>query len=191
MIYQNKREQTRERIENAFLLLYRERDIGQISVREICSKAHINRSTFYTYYLDAHDLLEKIENRVLEDITGRVKPVILEMKEVDANYLLKVMIMVFQESDNLPALLIRRGSGELIDRISQIAGKLFCERLGTLEEPVRQKLDLCIRYHVTGLSALFDSWEQHYRDKPVTEVLELLTGIANRGVITVMHEEIR
>ncbi len=48
-------------------LLY-EKSIHKISVREICDRAQINRTTFYKYYGSQYDLLEDMENEVLSQI---------------------------------------------------------------------------------------------------------------------------
>lgn len=37
-----------------------EKPLNKISVKEICEKADVNRSTFYSYYTDIYDLNEKI-----------------------------------------------------------------------------------------------------------------------------------
>ena len=52
---------SRELIQNAFLALLKEQDLKKISVRSICEKAGVNRTTFYKYYLDVYDLLDKME----------------------------------------------------------------------------------------------------------------------------------
>lgn len=40
--------------------LMKEKPINKISVTEICKKADVNRSTFYSYYTDIYDLNQKI-----------------------------------------------------------------------------------------------------------------------------------
>lgn len=35
--------------------------VNKITVREICERAQINRSTFYAHYMDVYDLFEKVE----------------------------------------------------------------------------------------------------------------------------------
>ena len=37
------------------------KQISKITVREICEKAGINRSTFYAHYTDVYDLFERVE----------------------------------------------------------------------------------------------------------------------------------
>ena len=52
-------------IQESFAALLKERPINRITVKEICEGAEINRATFYKYYADAYDLLDKIEEQVL------------------------------------------------------------------------------------------------------------------------------
>ncbi len=40
--------------------------VSKITVREICERAKVNRSTFYAHYLDVYDLFEKVEQHMAE-----------------------------------------------------------------------------------------------------------------------------
>lgn len=42
------------------------KQISKITVREICEKAGINRSTFYAHYTDVYDLFERVELKMAE-----------------------------------------------------------------------------------------------------------------------------
>ena len=50
---------TAVRIDEAFLNLLQSKDFQYISVKEICEKAGVNRSTFYLHYENISDLLEE------------------------------------------------------------------------------------------------------------------------------------
>lgn len=57
----NRRKQASvERIQQAFMLFLRQRELSQISVSDICKEAGINRSTFYANYADIYDLANKL-----------------------------------------------------------------------------------------------------------------------------------
>ena len=45
------------------------RPIGKITVREICERADIHRSTFYAHYQDVYDLVEKVEENMSRQLT--------------------------------------------------------------------------------------------------------------------------
>ena len=59
---------TRMMIEKNFLELLEEKPVYKITVTELCQRAQINRATFYKHYLDVPDLLEKLEERLFEQI---------------------------------------------------------------------------------------------------------------------------
>ena len=61
--------ETAELMDEALLILLEKKDFPYISVKEICQKAGVNRSTFYLHYETTEDLLEEttslITNRFL------------------------------------------------------------------------------------------------------------------------------
>ncbi len=54
-------EYTKTMIRKALFTLNKKRSLSDITVKEICEEADINRATFYRNYLDIFDLYEKIE----------------------------------------------------------------------------------------------------------------------------------
>ena len=49
-----------EKIEKVFIQLIQKKNIEEISVSMICELADLNRSTFYSNYIDIYDLAEKV-----------------------------------------------------------------------------------------------------------------------------------
>lgn len=52
---------TRQKIRTSLIALLRQKPIHQVTVKEICELAEINRATFYGHYNNPKDLLEKTE----------------------------------------------------------------------------------------------------------------------------------
>ena len=61
---------TRKSIADAFLELRARKPIEKITVKELCEKAQINKSTFYTHYRDIYDLSETLEEQFAQQIVG-------------------------------------------------------------------------------------------------------------------------
>ena len=61
---------SKELLKKSLTELLFEKSIHKISVREICERAQINRTTFYKYYGSQYDLLADMENQVLNEIEG-------------------------------------------------------------------------------------------------------------------------
>lgn len=57
-IFKSKRD-----IEQALVSLILEKDFYSIRVHEICQRAMVSRSTFYTHYKDKYDVLEKLTSK--------------------------------------------------------------------------------------------------------------------------------
>jgi len=59
---------TKKILQESLLELLKTQDIHEISIRALCEKADLNRSTFYKYYGSQYDLLQEMENELLERI---------------------------------------------------------------------------------------------------------------------------
>ena len=59
------------KIHNALIALLEEKDFELITVRELCDKAGVNRSTFYLHYDNVNDLLAETMEAVYQDFFDR------------------------------------------------------------------------------------------------------------------------
>jgi len=74
--------ETKERIRDAFFELYGMKKIERISIKEITDKAQLNRGTFYVYYKDIYDLLEKTEDELIEELMDKIKDIMIMILRV-------------------------------------------------------------------------------------------------------------
>lgn len=61
-----KRKASVEKIEKIFVQLIQKKNIEEISVSTICELSGLNRSTFYSNYIDIYDLAEKVKKQMEE-----------------------------------------------------------------------------------------------------------------------------
>lgn len=59
---------TKKAICDVFCELIKEKRLNEITIKELCTKADINKSTFYLHYRDIYDLAESIENRLIQGV---------------------------------------------------------------------------------------------------------------------------
>lgn len=65
----NKRKKDSQiKIQKTFVELIQLKEINEISVSDICKKANLNRSTFYSNYIDIYDLADKIRDELFNDV---------------------------------------------------------------------------------------------------------------------------
>ena len=68
-ISNNKRKKTsQEKIEKIFVELIQYKEINEITVSDICKKANLNRTTFYSNYIDIYDLADKIKENLSNEV---------------------------------------------------------------------------------------------------------------------------
>ena len=70
---ENKKEDRRTKytkmvLREALIDLMKEQHVSKVTVKELCARADINRSTFYAHYHDQYDLLQQLEQGVLADL---------------------------------------------------------------------------------------------------------------------------
>lgn len=73
-----RRRASRERIERAFVELMQSRELSEITVKELCAMAKVNRTTFYANYEDVYDLsrqvlqilISEVDSLYLDEIAG-------------------------------------------------------------------------------------------------------------------------
>lgn len=61
-----RRQESRKKIESIFIELLQIKELSKISVSDICKKAQLNRTTFYSNYADIYELADSIRTS-LED----------------------------------------------------------------------------------------------------------------------------
>ena len=70
---------TKKMLTQALTQLMQEKQIKEITVKELTDLADMNRGTFYLYYRDVYDMLEKLEDSMFEALDS-----IAALHETDA-----------------------------------------------------------------------------------------------------------
>lgn len=113
---------TKEKIKVCFISLLKKKPLDDITITELCEMRDINRATFYKYYENQYDLLEKLEHEYIQEILNAidesdsqgfpmlVRPIIEKVKSTqeyfsvlisdnsDSNFREKVFNLCYQEN---------------------------------------------------------------------------------------------
>lgn len=92
---------TKKMLKSALTEILKTKSIYKVSIRELCEKAEINRSTFYKYYGSQFDLLTEMESDVITLVKDS-----LSNDEGENNHSLKYMCGYLEENIELGRLLI-------------------------------------------------------------------------------------
>lgn len=179
--------ETKSKIKDAFFELYAAKPIDKISVKEITTLAGYNRGTFYIYYQDIYDLLDKIETDFIEDLIIQSEPVISSVLEKgDFSIELPPFAFYRENAKQLRILLGSNISPHFLSRIKTIAKATFSSRLhiGTDDITAEYIFEYLASAHIGVLT--------HWLEKDMDLSVEELTGILNKvmlnGLLGIMEE---
>lgn len=71
-----------KKLKNTMLELLKEMDYEKITVKMICKKADVNRSTFYAHYTDIYEIMEQMEEHLNQELLESYPEYIPEGNEI-------------------------------------------------------------------------------------------------------------
>ena len=98
---------TKKVLREALLECLKNKSIKEITVKEICEKAGVNRATFYKHYRDCYDLLEQTEENELEQFRQALSKNSKLGERVTA-----CTLDILERNESLNKILIEAGLGD-------------------------------------------------------------------------------
>ena len=142
-------------IEKVFLDLLKEKSYTKITVKEICNKAQINRSTFYKHYQDVPNLLEQLENNLFKEIDNLFE----EYPSDFESFLLEIVTKIKNKEFNFDLLGSKNGDKELMTKLFKYCyGKGYPIMKQNLPNVDDEKSNLIYTFLSTGSGAVLNAW---------------------------------
>ena len=117
-------------LKNALMDLLSEKgSVTKISVRELCERADLNRSTFYAHYSEPKELLEEVEAELLDATREHLQKIGTENDIGAHRYLLSFLIYIKENDKPFRTLLIDAGDPEFRSKFMQQSIIQFVENL--------------------------------------------------------------
>lgn len=117
-------------LKNALMDLLSEKgSVTKISVRELCERANLNRSTFYAHYSEPKELLEEVEAELLDATREHLQKIGAENDIGAHRYLLSFLIYIKENDKPFRTLLIDAGDPEFRSKFMQQSIIQFVENL--------------------------------------------------------------
>lgn len=169
---------TRMVLQDSLIELMKEKPLNKITIKELCEKADINRTTFYAHYTDQYDLLRKIEDETLSWAKEAIINLIGKTDKHETMTVLEGICQYFVEnSRHLQVLMSEQGDihfqKELFTLIYQQCGINPSEDDGDADT----NEDYFI-FAVTGSVGLLQHWLKNGLNRPVKEMAEMIYNMA-------------
>lgn len=150
---------TRMVLEDSFIKLMEKKDISQITIKEICEKADINRATFYAHYSDQYDLLRKIENKLLDNIKAHLEKIDQKKTEVSTVLIAEKIFEYIQENARLCKLLLcERGDFSFQKQIMTLVYDIIIAEITDNNIITKEDAEYVYSFTISGCVGFVQKW---------------------------------
>ncbi len=167
---------TKRMLKESLTEILKEKDIYHISVRELCERADVNRTTFYKYYGSQFDLLADMENDLISFITemlkngdGNLESIIISAcKYLEENIDFARLIINNNVDSDFP---------KRIFSIDAVKSSAFRNMTG---DDARVPFEYAYNYCTSGAFSVFCRWINKERREPPEELAEIISALLSR-----------
>ena len=167
---------TKKAIYRAFAQLLLEKDINDITIKDVADRADINRKTFY-------DLTGEIENKILEKFENAIKD--LDVNELlhDPNeFFNKLTDIINSDIDFYGHLMRIESNSSLVVKLVTSMKNKFKEIITPKTAFDEQTLDIVLDYVTSGMMTVYQHWFNSDRSQPVESISRAVSTLTFRGI---------
>ena len=177
---------TKKLLTQALTQLLQQKQVNEITVKELTDLADMNRGTFYLYYKDIFDMLEKIEDSMFAALD-----VIMERHEKDAlatdtKPILLDLFAFIQENKEMSRLLLSvNGDMNFLHRLNEVVREKCRSAWLTLRNSQDEDaFDYHYSFVVFGCAGVIRAWVNRNCSESAEEMAELADRMIRRGSLT-------
>lgn len=176
---------TKKLLTHALTKLLEKKQVNEITVKELTDLADMNRGTFYLYYKDIYDMLEKIEDEMFQkldviaqthehgDITQEVKPILLDLFH-----------FIGENQEMCRVLLSPNGDINFLHRLYEAIRERIREIWADQVEAVSEKeFDYRYSFVVFGCAGMIRAWVNRNCQETDLQMAELADAMIRRGTM--------
>ena len=155
--------------DEALIYLLEKKDIEYITVKEICNKAGVNRSTFYLHYESISDLLEETMNYInkkfvscfdesTREFIEKIKSSSLEnLKLIERKYLNPYLNFIKENKKIFKASFHNPTGMNVYDKYIHLKKYVLMPILERFDVPEKEK-NYLIAFYINGIIAIIKEW---------------------------------
>lgn len=163
--------------------LMTEKPINKITVTELTDLADVNRSTFYLYYKDIYDMVNKIETEMIEEFQIQLKKLYLPKTNKDSilSFFIFVFEFVRQNADFCKILLGQEGDYTFLNK--------FKKAIAESQPPIVNRFygfesQYFMPFAISGCIGAIQQWLEDDMAIPEKDISEFLISLISNGINT-------
>jgi len=181
---------TKKVLKESLATLLLQKNINDITVRELVNLADVNRGTFYLHYRDIYDMLTQIEAEMLQDletISSRYPAAILNGSPQP--YIAAMLDYIEDNKTFCRMLLGPYGDMAFVERLKKLVeDKCLSSLRENIPEIDPQRYQYFASYTVSGCIGLVQTWMESGMHTSPRELSQVTEGMIQNG-IEFLHRE--
>jgi len=166
-------------LKESLIKLLKEKDISQITVKQICEDADINRATFYSHYTDAYDLLRNIEDELFNNISLYLQAYTNSDGNLDRVEMVeKIFEYIKQNAAVCRLLLSEKGDMNFQKRIMTLIYEKNIDELTSKGKITKETAEYIYSFTITGCIGVIQKWFDDGMKKSARFMAEMLVRLA-------------
>jgi AcrR family transcriptional regulator len=171
-------------VKESFIKLLEKKAISQITIKEICEDADINRATFYAHYSDQYDLMSKIEDELFDNINLQLAGLDQISIDLNAVSLAERIFEYIKENAKLCKLLLsERGDFNFQKRVMMLVYDKIINELTDNNKITKEDAEYVYSFTITGCVGIVQRWLDDDMKKSTRfmaeMVIKLTVGLMN------------
>lgn len=171
---------TKKVLKEVTLELLNEKEINKITVSEICRKADVNRATFYRYYLDVFDLVDKIVKEFVEELKITLEN---NTETSSISSFSENLLNVFLDNKELVKIIFNnKNHANFLNDVLEIAYEK-CSKKWQEDNPniSKEELEYASLFIFNGALGVVNYWIKNDFDKSVEEISNIIEQLSHFG----------
>jgi AcrR family transcriptional regulator len=158
--------------------------LNQITVKELCELADINRGTFYSHYTDIYDLVEKLEDELIEKMANVIRFESIGKKD-QLQMFTEVFTSIKTNIDDYKILLLNPDSSRCLDEILAKVHQYHTCALLSKNQPISQNMiDYTFALLSSGSSNVILKWIDNDFEESPKDMAKLINAFTNCGIVS-------
>lgn len=180
-------EKTQKSIRDAIINLIEEKDVSQITVKELAERANINRKTFYMHYSSIENVFDKIENEIIEKLLHILSKYDFFQEQFDGYTFFASLNDVINEDFNFYKKLIQANSYSfLLIKVKKILKDTLIERFNKKLNINKEVLTLYVEFAASGIMSMYIQWFYMDSNLSLEELAKAASNIAFNGINSII-----
>lgn len=172
---------TKRMLQGALVDLLKEKPIQDVTVKELCQRAEVNRSTFYLHYYDIYALLEEMEGEIARELSATLLEQTFSADQSVFSALYQGIFGLFGRHAELCSVLLgEHGDKEFVSKLFvQAREKCVAEWMRLYPGASRERVEFLYVFISSGCVGLLRGWlSSGCREKPeeIAQRVEALVG---------------